>query len=615
MATTESLDVLLDYLKRTRGFDFTGYKRASLERRIDKRMHEVGIASHPEYLDYLEVHPDEFAFLFNTILINVTGFFRDPPAWDYIASDIVPRVLESVGDSRPLRIWCAGCASGEETYTIAMVLAEALGEAQYGERVKIYGTDIDEDALNEARHATYSAKAVEAVPEGLRARYFPRFEQRYTFRKDLRRTIIFGRNNLVQDAPISRIDLLLCRNTLMYFNAEAQEGILNRFHFALNDEGYLYLGKSEMLITHSELFRPVSVKRRVFSKVAQPTLRDRLLFAVPPEQVLAPSEAGGAIRDSAADTAPVAQITLDIDTNLVVVNLRARTLFGLSVTDVGRPLKDLELSYRPVELRANIELAHAERRPVALSPVSMTVAGGEVRELEVHVTPLYSGDQAVGTTVTYADVTAQLRLQNELEASQRELENAYEELQSTVEELETTNEELQSTNEELETTNEELQATNEELETINEELQSTNEELETINDELRQRSLELDEVNAFLETILTSMGVAVVVLDANLTVQVWNAHSADLWGLRGDEAEGHNLLNLELGLAVDRLKAPLRAVMREGESRVEIVLDATNRRGRSIDCRVVALPLSVDGGDVSGAILLLEEITRPQSAS
>src|SRR5262245_7094048 len=161
-------DVLLDYLKRTRGFDFTGYKRSSLERRIAKRMEAVEIESHLEYLDYLEVHPDEFAFLFNTILINVTGFFRDPPAWDYLATEVIPRLLEGVGENGPIRVWSAGCASGEETYTIAMVLAEALGEQAYLERVKIYATDVDEEALTEARHATYTAKAVEAVPEELR---------------------------------------------------------------------------------------------------------------------------------------------------------------------------------------------------------------------------------------------------------------------------------------------------------------------------------------------------------------------------------------------------------------------------------------------------------------
>jgi two-component system, chemotaxis family, CheB/CheR fusion protein len=589
-----ALDVLLDYLKRTRGFDFTGYKRSSLERRIEKRMNEVGIGSYQEYLDYLEVQSDEFAFLFNTILINVTGFFRDAAAWDYLASEVIPRLVETVGGDRPLRFWCAGCSSGEETYTMAMILAEALGEQQYLERVKIYATDVDEEALTEARHATYAAKAVEAVPPPLLERYFERVEQRYAFRKELRRTVIFGRNDLVQDAPISRIDLLTCRNTLMYFNAETQAGILGRFHFSLNDWGYLYLGKSEMLITHSDLFKPVDLKRRVFAKVVRPTLRDRLLLAAHPDPVDGVDGAGDGLRESAFDAATVAQLAVDLDGTVVLANQLARTTFGLSNTDVGRSLKDLEISYRPVDLRSNIEAALAERRTVVVTNVSMTISTGDVREFEVQLTPLHAGDRTLGTTVTFTDVTVQHRVQKELEDSKRELESAYEELQSTVEELETTNEELQSTNEELETTNEELQ--------------STNEELETINDELRQRTLELNEVNAFLETILTSMGVGVAVLDRSLAVQVWNAHSSELWGLRSDEAEGENLLSLDVGLPVEKLSGALRDVLNNGESRVELRVEATNRRGRPIDCRIVALPLSIDGQGVSGTILLMEEL-------
>jgi two-component system, chemotaxis family, CheB/CheR fusion protein len=589
-----ALDVLLDYLKRTRGFDFTGYKRSSLERRIEKRMNEVGIGSYQEYLDYLEVQSDEFAFLFNTILINVTGFFRDAAAWDYLASEVIPRLVETVGGDRPLRFWCAGCSSGEETYTMAMILAEALGEQQYLERVKIYATDVDEEALTEARHATYAAKAVEAVPPPLLERYFERVEQRYAFRKELRRTVIFGRNDLVQDAPISRIDLLICRNTLMYFNAETQAGILGRFHFSLNDWGYLYLGKSEMLITHSDLFKPVDLKRRVFAKVVRPTLRDRLLFAAHPDPVDGVDGAGDGLRESAFDAATVAQLAVDLDGTVVLANQLARTTFGLSNTDVGRSLKDLEISYRPVDLRSNIEAALAERRTVVVTNVSMTISTGDVREFEVQLTPLHAGDRTLGTTVTFTDVTVQHRVQKELEDSKRELE--------------TTNEELQSTNEELETTNEELQSTNEELETTNEELQSTNEELETMNDELRQRTLELNEVNAFLETILTSMGVGVAVLDRSLAVQVWNAHSSELWGLRSDEAEGENLLSLDVGLPVEKLSGALRDVLNNGESRVELRVEATNRRGRPIDCRIVALPLSVDGQGVSGTILLMEEL-------
>jgi two-component system CheB/CheR fusion protein len=576
-------------------------------------MEAIGIDDHLAYVDHLEVHPDEFAFLFNTILINVTGFFRDPDSWDYLAGEIVPRLLEDLGDG-PIRLWCAGCASGEETYTMAMVLAEALGERAYLERVKIYATDVDEEALNEARAASYSAKAVEAVSDELLERYFERVEQRYVFRKDLRRTVIFGRNDLVQDAPISRIDLLTCRNTLMYFNAETQAQILNRFHFALKSSGYLYLGKSEMLITHSELFKPVNLKRRVFGKVPRPTMRDRLLFATQANQVDVDTSPGAAVRERAFDAAPMPQIAIDADGTVVLANEQARLLFGLTANDVGRPLKDLEISYRPVDLRSNIELAHADRRSVVLTHVAMTTAHGEPRELEVRLAPLVSADRTLGTSITYADVTTQRQLQSELEVSKRELETAYEELQSTVEELETTNEELQSTNEELETTNEELHSTNEELETINEELQSSNEELETINDELRKRTLELNEVNAFLETMLTSMGVPIVVLDTNMSVRVWNPHSADLWGLRADEVEGQNLLSLDFGLPVDELEGPLTKVLRDGDARAEVVVDATNRRGRAMACRIVALTLATDGEPSTGAILMMEELPE-QAAS
>ena len=249
-----SLEQVLDFIKDSRGFDFTGYKRSSIERRIAKRMTEVGVENYDEYLDFLQLHGEEFAELFNTILINVTGFFRDPRAWEYLATQVVPQLVEARGSDAPLRVWCAGSASGEEAYTVAMVLARAIGDDDFRERVKIYATDVDEQALDQARHGAYLPRQVEDVPRDALERFFERTDQRYVFRKDLRRSVIFGRNDLVQDAPISRIDLLVCRNTLMYFTAEAQSHILRRFHFALNDDGVLMLGKSEMLITHSDVF-------------------------------------------------------------------------------------------------------------------------------------------------------------------------------------------------------------------------------------------------------------------------------------------------------------------------------------------------------------------------
>src|SRR5215211_6968809 len=248
--TDSAFEALLDYLKRSRGLDFTGYKRTSLERRVKRRMDAIGCKSYGDYLDYLEVHPDEYEQLFDMLLINVTEFFRDAPAWEHLRDDVLPTLLAAKEPDEPVRVWSAGCATGQEAYTAAIVLAEHLGEDAFRERVKIYATDIDEDALSTARPAIYTHKQLEGVPEDLREKYFERADQRMAFRADLRRTVIFGRNNLVSDAPISRLDLLICRNTLMYFTAETQGRVLRHFHFALRDDGVLMLGRSALMLSY-----------------------------------------------------------------------------------------------------------------------------------------------------------------------------------------------------------------------------------------------------------------------------------------------------------------------------------------------------------------------------
>jgi two-component system CheB/CheR fusion protein len=605
-----TLDQLLEFIRSNRGFDFTGYKRSSIERRVSKRMSEVGVERYEDYLDYLELHAGEFAELFNTLLINVTGFFRDPQTWEHLAENVLPALVDRLGSKAPLRIWCAGCASGEEPYTVAMVIARVIGDDAFRDRVKIYATDVDEEALDHARQGAYAPRQVEDVPADALERFFERTEQRYVFRKDLRRAVIFGRNDLVQDAPISRVDLLVCRNTLMYFTAETQAQILRRFHFALGDTGVLLLGKSEMLITHAELFTPVDLKRRMFRKVIKPSLRERV-------RVLAADPTNGAsqtiadnLREIAFDVAPISQIVLDADRSLVMANGPARRLFGLGVADIGRPVQDLELSYRPVELRSHLDVVARELHSTQLPGVRWRI-GDRERVLDVHLTPLLSDGVSLGTAVTYQDVTDGHALRREIDEAKHELEETYEELQSTVEELETTNEELQSTNEELETTNEELQSTNEELETMNEELQSSNEELETMNDELRHRTLELNDLNTFLETIFKTIGLAVAVVDGRQHVQVWNGQARELWGLAADEAEDQHVLSLDIGLPMDQLKRPLRDVLTGTSGREEVVLDATNRRGRGFQCRVVFLPLeNRSNGEVSGAIVMMEPVDR-----
>jgi two-component system CheB/CheR fusion protein len=604
----QEFEDLLEYVRAERGFDFTGYKRPSLLRRVGKRMQELRIATYPEYQDYLRAHPEEFVGLFNTILINVTGFFRDQVPWDFVASEIVPRIVEQRAPDAAIRAWSTGCATGEEAYTLAILLAEAMGEDQFRDRVKVYATDIDEDALALGRQAAYTSKQIEPVPAELRDRYFEPNGEKHVFRVDLRRSVIFGRHDLIQDPPISRIDLLVSRNTLMYFTAQTQEKILGSFHFALRDEGFILLGKSEVLITRSPLFVPVDLKRRVFAKAPREGQRERAARVRPTDEAALFERLTDdlAIRDAGLDTAPIAQLVVNRLGELTLANQQARLLFGLTHTDLSRPLESLEVSYRPVELRSRIEEAYAQRHTVTVRGVEVEATGGETRLVDVQVAPLVSGSgEIVGAGITFADVTPYRRLEDALRQSKSEMENAYEELQSTVEELETTNEELQSTNEELETTNEELQSTNEELETMNEELQSTNEELETMNDELGQRTEEVHEANAFLESILGGLGAGIAVLDRELQVRAWNRGAEELWGLRADEVTARHFMNLDIGLPLGELRGVLMSALAEDADAVEREVAAVNRRGRTIDCTVRVTPMRERSGTVRGLIVMM----------
>jgi two-component system CheB/CheR fusion protein len=322
-------------------------------------------------------------------------------------------------------------------------------------------------------------------------------------------------------------------------------------------------------------------------------------------RIPAPPDDENRTRAAAFDSVPVAQLVVDMRGVLSLANVQARALFGLTHKDIGRPLQDLELSYRPVELRSLIERARAERHQVTLRDVEWRSASGDGRFFDVQVAPLSGHDgSAVGTGVAFLDVTRYRRLQESLEESKSKLETAYEELQSTAEELETTNEELQSTNEELETTNEELQSTNEELETMNEELQSTNEELETMNDELRERTDEALGANAFLSSILGSIHQSVVVVDREFRVQAWSRAASDLWGLRADEVEESNFLNLDIGIPVGELRGPIRATL-SGEVPEPVVLEGHNRKGQPVSCEVSFAPLRTHRDEIEGGILVM----------
>ncbi|MEV0602613.1 CheR family methyltransferase [Streptomyces sp. NPDC050315] len=605
----EELEALLGFLRDTRGFDFTGYKRSSLGRRIRKRMADVNVESYTDYRDLLEINADEFGALFNTILINVTSYFRDPDSWAFLQREVLPELLAQADPEDEIRVWSAGCSSGEEAYSLAVMFAEALGIDECVNRVKIYATDVDEEALRDARSGLYTAKALDGLSAELRDKYFDQNGAQFSFRPDLRRRVIFGRHDITRDAPISRLDLLICRNTLMYFNVEAQTQIIDRFHFALRPGGFLFLGKAEMLLNDADRFDVMSMRQRVFRRRpggAGPPYNPAPVKIRPGGHHEVHSLARNRqLRDLILDATPSPAIAVDIDGSVMLINNHARTQFALTANDIGRPFQDLEISYRPVELRSLIEQAMHERRTLRVNGAERRVSD-ELQYFDILIQPLMSANgMPAATSITFTDVTVATQLRSEVKRVRENLETAYEELQSTNEELETTNEELQSSIEELETTNEELQSTNEELETTNEELQSGNEELETMNEEMRIRSEELDEARAFLEAVLTSVATGVVVLDGALRVKSWNRGAAELWGLRPDEVAEEPFFSLEFGLPPEELRTVVQQCLDSGRRAGPVEVPAVNRIGRAIRCTVVASPFDGYNG---GIVLLMEEV-------
>lgn len=262
------LEDLLVYLKQVQRVDLMSYKRPSLLRRIPIRMQQVGAKHYQDYLNLLQQQPDEVNQLLHTVFINLTGFFRDRLVWDCLENELIPKIIANKSPTEPIRVWSAGCASGEETYSLSMLLAETLGIEQFQQRVKVYGSDVDYEAVMQARRGCYPAATVSKIPPNLLERYFERTTAGYCWRKDLRRPVII-QHDLIEDPPLPEIDLLLCRNILIYLTSEAQMRALVRFHFSLREDGFLVLGQSENLITplQRSLFTSINRQARVFTKV------------------------------------------------------------------------------------------------------------------------------------------------------------------------------------------------------------------------------------------------------------------------------------------------------------------------------------------------------------
>lgn len=385
-------EALLDYLKYSRGCDLTGYKRSSLERRFLVRMRELKIDSYLDYLHYLQKHSQEYIPLLNTILINLTSFFRDRASWEYLANDIIPAIIASKQPDEPIRVWSAACASGQEVYSLVILFAEALGIESCLQRLKFIATDWDKDALSQARNATYKPKDVSEIPADLLEKYFEQTEQGYIFHRQLRRTLIFARHNLAEDAPMSKIDLLVCRNALIYFNSDIQTTILIRFHFALKNKGFLLLGKSETVMTPRPIFTPVNFKHQVYQKGLKLGLEEHLQIRSRSHKKPAIDSLATDIRvwQTAFETSPFAQLAIDSNCCLILVNAKAHTLFGITLNDLGSPLENLKLGQLP-GLCQSIEKANRDRNPATLKNIAWKTAN-DTTYFDISITPVFNAD-------------------------------------------------------------------------------------------------------------------------------------------------------------------------------------------------------------------------------
>lgn len=437
-------EALLQYLKHHRGCDLTSYKRSTLIRRFHHRMQSIRINSYKDYLKYLQIHSEEYHLLFNDILINVTSFFRDRDAWEYLATDIIPRILANKQPHESIRVWSAGCAGGQEIYSLLILLAEALGIETCLQQVQCFATDADEDALQQARHGTYSQLEVADIPPDWLAKYFTQSQQHYVFHPTLRRSIVFGHHDLAKNAPMSKIDLLTCRNVLIYFNPNVQAAILVRFHFALKNTGFLFLGKSETLTNRREIFTSVHAKHRIYAKGVELALEDHL--SITPrhnqKQAIAPLASHSYIWKTAFETSPVAQIGVNDNGYLVAANNQANLLFGLTLDDRNCLLQNLEVG-KLLKHHTTIETLHYNRRAITLNDIEWVTADGKTY-FDVLISPVFTAKQQfIGIILTFLDRLEYNQLIHNLEDTHAELERTTELYQAALSELAAANQEIQ----------------------------------------------------------------------------------------------------------------------------------------------------------------------------
>ncbi|HEY6006395.1 MAG TPA: chemotaxis protein CheB, partial [Anaeromyxobacter sp.] len=541
-----SLGAICALLHQRTGHDFSRYKEATLLRRIRRRVHVRRAASAAEYVTLLELDPGEPQLLLKDLLIGVTQFFRDPDTFDRIAADILPRILEGKSPEAPLRIWVPGCASGEEAFSLAILVHEQLARRDSKRFVQVFATDIDAEMIAEARAGRYPAEIEERVSRQRLERWFVRDGPGWRMGKEIRDSCIFSVHSLIRDAPFSALDLVSCRNLLIYLEPDLQRRVIPVFHYALRPGGHLLLGSAEGLVSHGDLFETVDKKHRIFRR-KETVARPQVEFPLSP-RAAPPSAEGAAAAPSPRQraTAAIERMLLDeYAPPCAVVNERgdiqfvAGRLGRFLAPPAGAPTTNLLDAFRDslrLELRSALHAAASAGGRVVRDqiPVDLDEA---VRRVRLTVRPVPGADGLFAVVVQerapeHADgqeAVAAALVPPPLEQMESELRTTRADLKAAIESAEAANEELRSANEELISTNEELQSANEELQTSKEELQSLNEELETVNAELQRKVEELATANSDLQNLFSSTEIATIFLDLDLQITRFTPAATELF--------------------------------------------------------------------------------------
>ena len=620
-ATEKVDDPLRDLLTQVSGqtnIDFRNYKSSTILRRIGRRMAVTHNGNIREYADYLRTHPDEVNELVRAFLIKVTGFFRDPEAYEFIKLSIIPELIErGRANGHVLRIWSAGCATGEEAYSLALLFADHLGTEFPEWSIRVFATDLAADAIAFARRGLYPENVLNDLPADFRERFFEQLDHGYRVSKAIRQVIIFGQQDISRGVPFPRIDLVTCRNLLIYLKPELQQMVLDLFAYSLHQSrGFLFLGKAETARPTKASFELVNKKWKIYRCLGGPLpfplqessiaanprhemRRATIMPATPSVLDLTQMETDIAqlrrVNETILRYTNVAVVIIDRTYCIVTINAAARRLLGIRDIAYDQDFLHTVRGLPYQEVRGAIDTAFREHSTITVQDLSLDQSAegtGRYINLTIMIMQVEHGAPELAV-ITATDITEQVQMKKRLEAVQREqaelvselsaankrlgamnkeLQDANEELQATNEELMLTQEELQATNEEFEATNEELQATNEELETNNEELQATNEELQTTNDELTARTVELQELmkqhrieQLQLSQLLERFPHFVMIVNAeDLTIQRVNAAYLQVLGTR--DVTGLPLREIFSGRDLDHLIKQLKRAVREAQT-------------------------------------------------